>query len=69
MPPGRLGEYPHRAMGGVVQFGVELSDQVSVQRKFGHRADSDTHDGENDDLSDQQPKPKGPSPAHASEPA
>jgi hypothetical protein len=55
-------------MGGVVQLSVELSDQVSVQREFGRRADSDAHDGENDDLSDQQPKPKGPSPAHASGP-
>ena len=58
MPPrrrGRLTEYPHRAMRGVVQLSVELSDQVSVQRELGHRADPDAHDGEHHDLPDQQP--------------
>jgi hypothetical protein len=63
MPP-RLGEYPHRALRSVVQLSVELCDQVSIQRELGDRADSDAHDGENDDLADQQPKAKGPSPAH-----
>jgi hypothetical protein len=49
----RLTEYPHRALRGVVQLGVELRNQVSEQRKLGHRADSDAHDGEHHDLSDQ----------------
>ncbi len=47
-----------------MQLSVELCDQVSVQRELGRRADADTHDGEDDDLTDQQPKPKGRSPAH-----
>jgi hypothetical protein len=67
MPPrrgGRFAEYPHRALRGVAQLSIELCDQVSVQRDLGRRADSDTHDGEDDDLTYQQPKPKGPSLAH-----
>jgi hypothetical protein len=67
MPPrrgGRFAEYPHRALRGVAQLSIELCDQVSVQRELRRRADSDTHNGEDDDLTDQQPKPKGPSLAH-----
>jgi hypothetical protein len=37
---------------------IELLDQVVEQRQFGRRGDADADDCENDDLPNQQPKPK-----------
>jgi len=55
VPVVRFGIHQRRAIRGPGELPVELSDQVVVQREFSCRRDPDTHQGEHDDLPDEQP--------------